>query len=220
MKMTKRNLLGVTNSFGDYLGLADPFTIRFKLLMKNLFDQKTPLLWDDAVPDVEKQAWVQLISEAVQSGEHVFPRKTRPDRPVGGPRVVGFGDGAFPAYGGCVYLVWEHGCDDLAGCVNQYCQGEAGGHYAAYLALAKGRVTPLSGFTIPRSEMSGAVVVSRLVLRVVRALQPMIEKPSSSIILLDSECTISTLETSASQLKPFFHNRRSEILENMENVSK
>ena len=220
IKMTKRNLLGVTNSFGDYLGLADPFTIRFKLLMKNLFDQKSPLLWDDAVPDVEKQAWVQLISEAVQSGEHVFPRKTRPDRPVGGPRVVGFGDGAFPAYGGCVYLVWEHGCDDLAGCVNQYCQGEAGGHYAAYLALAKGRVTPLSGFTIPRSEMSGAVVVSRLVLRVVRALQPLTEKPSSSIILLDSECTISTLETSASQLKPFFHNRRSEILENMENVSK
>ena len=38
--------------------------------------------------------------------------------------------------------------------------------------------------------------------------------------MLDSECTISTLETSASQLKPFFHNRRAEILENIDSVSK
>ena len=30
VKMTKRNLLGITNSFGDFLGLADPFTIRFR----------------------------------------------------------------------------------------------------------------------------------------------------------------------------------------------
>ena len=29
--MSKKNLLGVTNSFGDYLGIAEPFTIRFRL---------------------------------------------------------------------------------------------------------------------------------------------------------------------------------------------
>ena len=220
IKMTKRNLLGITNSFGDFLGMADPFTIRFKLLMKNLFDKDFPLLWDDAIPDQEKKAWIQLIVEAVQSGEHVFPRRTRPEKPIGGPRVTGFGDGAFPAYGGCVYMVWEHSCDDPAGCGSEHCQGDRGGHFSAYLALGKGRVTPLCGFTVPRSEMSGGIVVSRLMLRVVRALQPMEDKPCSSIILLDSECTISTLEASASQLKPFFHNRRSEILENMDSVSK
>ena len=119
-----------------------------------------------------------------------------------------------------MYLVWEHGCSETAGCVSDHCRGRDGGHFTASLALGKGRVTPLSGFTIPRSEMSGGVLVSRMVLRVVRALQPMEDKPSSSIILLDSECTISTLETSASQLKPFFHNRRAEVLENMAAVSK
>ena len=45
------------------------------------------------------------------------------------------------------------------------------------------------------------------------------DKPISCIILLDSECTISLLEASASQLKPFLHNRRAEILENMDSVS-
>ena len=37
--MTKRNLLGITNSFGDFLGMAEPFVIRFRLLMKELFDR-------------------------------------------------------------------------------------------------------------------------------------------------------------------------------------
>ena len=134
--------------------LADPFTIRFRLLMKNLFDKEFPLLWDDAIPDQEKKAWIHLISEAVHGGEQVFPRSTRPDKPIEGPRVTGFGDGAFPAYGGCVYLVCEHGCSDPGGCSSEHCQGEADGHYTAHLALAKGRVTPLCGFTIPRSEMS------------------------------------------------------------------
>ena len=219
VKMCKRNLLGLTNSFGDFLGVADPFTIRFKLLMRNLFDQNPPLLWDDPVPASEKTAWIKLIREAVQAGEHIFPRRTRPDNAIGGPVIPAFGDGAFPAYGGCVYLVWEHGCLDSDSCSFQSCLGANGGHFSAFLALAKGRVTPLTGLTVPRSEISGGVIASRLLLRVVNALQSLDEKPVSSIILLDSECTISTLESSASQLKPFFHNRRAEILENMESIS-
>ena len=159
VKMSKRNLLGITNSFSrDFLGLADPFSIRFKLLMKNLFDKDFPLLWDDAIPDKEKLLWIQLIKEAVIEGEHVFPRRTRPEKSIGGPYVPGLADGAFPAYGACVYLIWEHECDVL-NCDSVYCKGELGGHFAAFLALAKGRVTPLSGFTIPRAEMSGAVLV-------------------------------------------------------------
>ena len=36
-KLTKRLLLGVTNSFGDFLGIGSPFTIRFKVLMRLMF---------------------------------------------------------------------------------------------------------------------------------------------------------------------------------------
>ena len=73
VKMCKRNLLGLTNSFGDFLGVADPFTIRFKLLMKNLFESEKPLLWDDPIPSKEHSSWIQLISEAVLAGECIFP---------------------------------------------------------------------------------------------------------------------------------------------------
>jgi hypothetical protein len=61
-------------------------------------------------------------------------------------------------------------------------------------------------------------LVTRVVLAVVKALSKMEEKPVSSIILLDSECTISTLEENARKLKPFFHNRRGEMLDNMDQI--
>ena len=40
LKMTKRVLIGVTNSFGDFLGIASPYTIRLKLNMKKLFEEE------------------------------------------------------------------------------------------------------------------------------------------------------------------------------------
>ena len=221
MSMSKRNLLGVTNSFGDFLGLADPFTLRFKLLMRNLFDREVPLQWDDEIDEELRQDWIDLITEAVRGQMLVFPRRARPVGAVGCPRIVGFGDGANPAYGGAVYLVWQFKCNDEDECDNVYCREQLGegGHYAGYLILGKARVTPLRGFTVPRSEMSGAVLASRMMFRVVKALQSIDDRPSSAILLLDSECTISSLEVSSGKLKPFFGNRKSEILETLDKIA-
>ena len=211
LTMTKRLLLGVTNSFGDFLGIASPYTIKLKLSMKKLFELDIPLSWDDDIPTSLRDSWVALIEEALITSYLYFPRSTRPDNAVGGPMVVGFGDGAFAAYAAAVYLVW------MITCVHgESCQG----HYSSTLICAKSRVTPLRGFTIPRSELSGGVLVSRLVLAVVHALSKMEEKPVGSILLLDSTCTISSLEENARILKPFFHNRRGEILDNIDAVRK
>ena len=138
-----------------------------------------------------------------------FPRSTRPVNAVGHPRIVCFGDGAFAAFASAIYLIWECVCD----CVySSACQG----HFVSSLLCAKARVTPLNGYTIPRSEMSGGVLASRLLLSAVKALSKLKEAPASAIILLDSECTISCLEVSAKKLKPFFHNRRGEMIKNIE----
>ena len=118
-------------------------------------------------------------------------------------------------------MVWEYICENCTACGDVHCGGgDGGGHYEAYLVLGKARVTPLRGYTVPRSEMSAGVLVSRMVLRVVRALQGLDGPPFSSIIMLDSTCTISTLEASSKILKPFFHNRRGELMENLENIAK
>ena len=65
VQMTKRILLGLTNSFGDFLGIASPYTIRLKLNMKKLFEVDVPLRWDDDIPQGLRDKWVQLVEEAL-----------------------------------------------------------------------------------------------------------------------------------------------------------
>ena len=210
--LTRRICLGITNGFLDFLGVACPFTIRFKLLMKQLLEGRlVKMEWDDHVPEDFLHPWKELIAEAVKSGSLCFPRCTRPARAIGVPLVVGFADGAFPAFSSATYLQWQvecsHGllqCDD---------------DYEAALLCAKARVTPLEGFTIPRSELSGVVLESRLCLTTVKALQtePSMT-PKGVIMLTDSKCSISAIDTVSRALKPFFHNRVSEILDNIKQM--
>ena len=100
------------------------------------------------------------------------------------------------------------------------CKGVDGGHFSGHFVLGKARVTPLRGYTVPRSELSSGVLVSRMALRVARSLDSNIgeENTKSCLIMLDSECTIATLENSSKSLKPFFLNRKQEIIENLESI--
>ena len=105
---TKRLCLGITNGFLDFLGIACPFTLRFKLLMRELFEAKNKTLsWEDSLPDGLLHAWKSLIAEAVKTESLFFPRCTRPSKAVGNPLVVCFGDGSFSGFSACVYLQWK-----------------------------------------------------------------------------------------------------------------
>ena len=212
-KLTKRICLGITNGFSDFLGLACPFTHRFKQLMKQIFEDEEISAWNDEIKEDAKLAWIELIRETVLSDSLCFPRATRPPDAIGSPRVVGFDDGSFQAFAAAVYLVWERSCQHKG---SQNCEGD----FSASLLCAKSRVTPLTGLTIPRSELCGVVLNSRLCLTVCRALS--LEKslcPSGVIMLSDSECSISAVDKTSSALKPYFHNRVSEIRENMRAMS-
>ena len=214
-KITKRICLGITNGFGDFLGLASPFSIRFKLLMKQLFDSGTKqLLWDDEVPDNARDGWIQLIAEAVETSSLCFPRAVRPDDAIGHPTIIGFSDGAFPAFASCIYIRWETSCKHGVG---EDCDGD----FVSTLLLAKAKVTPLSGYTVPRSELSGTVLMSRSALTTAKALNADSSmKPACVMMFTDSKCTISVTEKTAAALKPFFHNRVSEYIENVTMMKK
>ena len=77
---------------------------------------------------------------------------------------------------------------------------------------------PLRGYTVPRAELCGALITSRLMLAVANALCLMNEKPVSAILLLDSRCIISSLEVTSSKFLPFFQNRLAEIQENLDSI--
>ena len=222
VKLTTRLCLGVTNSFLDFMGIACPFTLRFKLLMKDLIlsrheqkqSESSSKAWDEKISEFEKEKWLELIAEAVKSDSICFPRTTKPADAIGNPLIASFGDGAFPAFSAGVYIRWETPCSHSN-------PAECDGHYLASLLCAKARVTPQSGLTIPRSELSGMLLQSRLTLTSVKALQtePSM-KPTGVVMMNDSRCSISSVDKSTTALKPFFLNRVSEILENMSEMRK
>ena len=76
---------------------------------------------------------------------------------------------------------------------------------------------PLRGLTVPRGELTALTLQSRLVLVVVRALQKLGAPPVSCIMLSDSKCAISSIDTTRSLL-PYFQNRVAEVRENMDHL--
>ena len=205
--LTKRLLLGVTNGFGDFLGIGTPHTIKFKSLMRELFLLEEPLTWDDPVPNDMKTEWVDLMVETLQAGDLPFHRSTRPAdaAPGVGPSVVGFADYGQLAYEARVYLRWELSGPSSA--------------FSARLAICKARVPPLRGLTVPRGELTALTLLSRLVLAVIMALQKLDTPPVSSIMLIDSKCSLCAVQTTK-PLLPYFQNRVAEVRDNMDQVRK
>ena len=68
---------------------------------------------------------------------------------------------------------------------------------------------------MPRSELSGLLISSRLLMTVLKAMS---EKPDRVIVAGDSQCTIAALEKSGEGLGAYFCNRVSEILQNFDLV--
>ena len=200
LTFTKRLALTVTAQIYDPLGILCSFTIRFKLQLRTIVQHG--LDWDEPLPDALQQVWRNLISQSISAKALVFPRSLMIPGVVGRPEVCGFWDGSDLAYAGCVYVRWKL---------------EEENSWWTTLVTAKTRVTPQAGCTTPRAELSGLVLLARLVDKVIKAL----DIPPIRITLMgDSTCTISACEVNCASLKPFFSNRVMEILHLMDGWGK
>ena len=75
-----------------------------------------------------------------------FSRCLCPSGVVGKPVLVMFSDGSKNAYGTCAYIRWELEF----------------GKYECRLLIAKNRIAPKRQLSVPRLELYGAVLSSRL----------------------------------------------------------
>ena len=57
---TKRPILSQVNSIYDPLGLAGLFTVRAKILLRQLWGMEEKLNWDDPIPDNYTRDWKQF----------------------------------------------------------------------------------------------------------------------------------------------------------------
>ena len=119
---------------------------------------------------------------------------------------IGFADGSLDAYSCAIYIRWlmkKNSLDD-------------DDRYHVRLVCGKARVTPVKGTTVPRSELSGFLILSRLLKVAVNAMD---EKPYQITTAVDSECTISAFEKSGGVLAPYFASRVSEASSNLSEIA-
>jgi hypothetical protein len=142
--LTKRLLLSQVNGIYDPLGIASPFTVRAKILLRKL--NSPPLDWDDPIPEEERMEWVEFFTDLFDMERVKIARSTKPITARGKPVLIIFSDASEDAFGACAYIRWEVDA----------------GRYESRLLLAKSRLAPLKKITIVRLELNAALLSARL----------------------------------------------------------
>ncbi|XP_071519126.1 uncharacterized protein [Panulirus ornatus] len=136
----KRMILSQVASLYDPSGLATPFTIRCKLLMRHLITRKQEckadeqLGWDEPIPDEMHVQWVDLFQDMYALEDLKFRRCIKPDNALGNPTLVIYTDASNIAYSTCAYIRFEL----------------KDGTFSAQLLAAKSRIAPIRQITTPR----------------------------------------------------------------------
>ena len=190
---TRRLCLGIASQIWDPTGILTCYTVRLKILVKELVDHE--FKWDEVLPEEYQIKWRRLVEEMVTNKPISFPRSLTVERAVGRPELIAFFDGSDMAYGAVVYIRF-----DLAGTKEKHTR----------LVTSKSKVTPRGGITTPRSELSGIIVAVRLISNVIKSLSHT-HPPRRITIAGDSKCTVSVVDENAASLNPFFANRALEV---------
>ena len=177
-----------------------------KIQLRELFGPEANLDWDDPLPDKHRSVWISLLAMLIQMGEIVIKRSVRPSGVEEVPELIGFADGSLSAYACAIYVRWTL-LKTLDSDPDQF---------DVRLVCAKARVAPVKGITAPRSEISGFLILTRLLKVLVNAMEI---KPSRITIAVDSQCTISAIEKSGGVLAPYFAARVSESMTNLAEVA-
>ncbi|XP_043063573.1 uncharacterized protein LOC122319825 [Drosophila ficusphila] len=134
----RRSVLSAIARFYDPLGLVGPVIAKAKIFLQQLCKER--LSWDESLPEAQNTEWNSICRSFVQIKRLCFPRLVlSPNSEI---QVHGFCDASMEAYGACVYIV---------------CSGQS------QLLCSKSRVAPLKTLTVPKLELCGADLLSKLI---------------------------------------------------------
>ena len=184
---TKRNVLSCIASLFDPLQFLSPFTMRARLLMQEIWAAGVD--WDDVLPAKLVAKWDAWLSELQKIPRISFPRCLRLGHPTDIQLHV-FSDASRAAYAAAAYLVCKY-LDHPP---------------TSRLVGSKCRVSPVKAMTIPRLELMGPVVATRLAKNLVRVL-----KVESVTFWVDSTNVLYWVRNQSRNFKAFVANRVGEI---------
>lgn len=190
-KCTKRSLLSDLNRVFDPLGFLCPVLLRGKMFLQQIWSMKID--WDTELSSDIQGRWKSFISDLQDLKCLSIPRKVKPlsNHP---PEIHGFCDASQEAYGACIYIRTRD---------NQ-------GKWSSQLLCAKTRVSPLKEWTIPRLELSGALLLVELANKVAESWSVELH---TFQLWTDSSIVLGWLNSQNTRLKTFVANRINQILD-------
>ncbi|XP_045535734.1 uncharacterized protein LOC123721318 [Papilio machaon] len=192
--VTKRAVISNIARLFDPLGWLAPSVVIAKIFIQKLW--LAGIEWDEELNPELKQEWNTYRQELSHLTQIAIPRwlgtNSNDDR-----ELHGFCDASKAAYSAVVYLRMT----DVTGKVN------------IALLVAKTRVAPIKQISIPRLELCGAVLLSKLLMETAEVLQISTNK---IFAWTDSTVVLAWLNSHPSRWKTFVANRTSEILTSMQ----
>ncbi len=191
--ITKHALVSDVAKTFDILGWFSPSTIKVKILLQQLWEQK--IGWDDPVPSHIQDNWFQWHSELhLLSEKHIprcyFDKATR----ISSVELHGFSDASKLAYAAVVYLrlIDIDSTPQIS------------------LVTSKTKVAPIKRLPIPRLELCGAYILAQLL----HYVRQVLEVPLSHVhAWTDSTIVLNWLDGSPKRFKTYVGNRISTIVD-------
>ena len=185
---TRRGILSLVSSMYDPMGFASPFVLPAKQLLQRLCQEKYG--WDEALPKDEVEQG-RIWQESIKQLKAVtIPRCVRGNLSANlrSVEVHNFADASKDGYGAASYL----------------CQVDEEGKVIVLLLVAKSRVTPLKPVTIPRLELTAAV----LAIKLNRQVEEELEIPVDRVVFwTDSTVVLQYINNESKRFQTFVANR-------------
>ncbi|KAK3738374.1 hypothetical protein QZH41_005730 [Actinostola sp. cb2023] len=189
---TRRGILATVSSVFDPLGLVAPVILLGKRILQSLCQEGVD--WDEKVPDAIRPKWEKWRTDLHNLSTLKINRCYKPETftKLKSSELHHFSDASNDGYGQCSYLRVTDDSNQV------HCS----------LVMAKSRVTPLKPITIPRLELSAALVS----VRVSQLLQTEMSKLNLiDVFWTDSKVVLGYISNEARRFHTFVSNRIQQI---------
>ncbi|XP_075170155.1 uncharacterized protein LOC142242472, partial [Haematobia irritans] len=194
--ITKRKILSDASKLFDPAGWISPIIIQSKMLLQQLWLEGTK--WDECVKPNTLSKWNSFVESLSLIPQIEIPRWVN-FAPEYITQVHGFSDASEKAYCAVVYLRTQNGVN-----------------ISSNLLVSKTKVAPIDPISLPRLELCGAVLLSKLISKILSDL-PI--KNHEVFLWCDFTIVLSWLEKPPCTWKTYVANRTAQIIQNVGNCS-